>query len=67
MEQTLLTIDVNGAEEIRLMRKEFRGKDYLDLRRYRGTGDDAAPTTKGFIADLETWADIAPAITAALA
>lgn len=66
MEQMLLSIEGKGGEEIRLIKKEYRGALYLDCRKYRGTGNNAVPTTKGLMVDMKTWGEIVPAITAAL-
>ncbi|WP_168205853.1 PC4/YdbC family ssDNA-binding protein [Geobacter sp. FeAm09] len=64
METSLLTIAVNKNEEIRLIRKDYRGKFYLDVRKFKGTGDEAQPTTKGFIAEMDVWKKLAPIIGA---
>lgn len=64
-EQILMTIPY-GQDEIRLVKKEFRGKDYLDLRKYKGTGDAAKPSVKGFMARPEEWQKLMPVINTEL-
>ncbi|MBT1070991.1 hypothetical protein [Pelotalea chapellei] len=61
--EQVLFVAENGNEEVRLIRKLFRGIPYLDLRKFRGTGEDAKPTTKGFIADFDVWEQLAPIIS----
>jgi hypothetical protein len=55
-----------GQDDVRLIRKEYRGKIFLDIRKYSGTGGTASQTQKGYIRDLETWKQFAQKINAEL-
>lgn len=65
-EEIILMTVPYGQDDVRLIRKEYKGKIYLDIRKYRGTGDAATPTQKGYIGDMETWKQLVPVINAEL-